>query len=221
MKRLLLMLAVLAAACASPGSRRDFSKLVAADPRALLVVPAVNKSMDLEAADFFLSTLPVPLAERGYYVFPVNLVKRLLEDEGMADAAMVHAADTGRLCRMFGADAVLYPTVEQWNAKFMVIATKVEVAFSYELKDCATGDVLWAGREEDEYQSSSAEHGLLGSVLAAAAEKARPDYLPMARQASTRALSYPGPGLPAGPYRPDYGKDIERQSHEAGTSRPR
>jgi hypothetical protein len=73
----------------------------------------VNKSVDLNAADYFLSTVPIPLAERGYYVFPVNLVKRVLEDDGLADAFLVHSADPARLAALFGADAVLYVAIER------------------------------------------------------------------------------------------------------------
>ena len=86
----MVVLAV-ASACAAP-QKKDLSKFVSANPRSIVVVPVVNKTIDVDAADYFLSTLPVPLAERGYYVFPVNMVKRLLEDDGLSDASVVHAA---------------------------------------------------------------------------------------------------------------------------------
>src|SRR5205823_6749577 len=133
-----LILALLGVACA-PIPNKDYSKLIAANPKAILVVPAVNKSVDVDAADYFLSTLSVPLAERGYYVFPVNLVKRMLEDDGLSDAALVHGADPIRLCNLFGADAVLYATIERWTAKYILLSTQVEVEFNYVLKDGKTG----------------------------------------------------------------------------------
>jgi hypothetical protein len=208
MRALLPALLAAATACATAQAPRDYTKLVTANPRAILVVPPVNKSVEVGAADFFLSTLPVPLAERGYYVFPVNVVKRLLEDDGLADAAMVQAADPVRLCSMFGADAVLYTTIEQWTAKYVVVATQIEVEFSYVLKDGRTGEELWRGGEKSVLQSNDAGQGLLGAVIMAAVTKASPNYMPLARAANARALEYPGPGLPAGPYRPEYRKDI-------------
>jgi hypothetical protein len=201
-----ITLLVLMCACVPP-AQRDYSKLIAANPRAILVVPAINKSVDVDAADYFLSTLPVPLAERGYYVFPVNLVKRLLEDDGLSDAAMVHGADPVRLCNLFGADAVLFPTIEQWTAKYVVVATRVEVEFSYDLKDCKTGELIWQGREKGVYQSNSGQ-GLLADIIVAAIAKAKPNYMPLARAANAKAMAYPGPGLPAGPYRPEYRRDL-------------
>jgi hypothetical protein len=206
-KAALLMALALAAACVVPPAGRDYSKLVASNPRAILVVPAVNKSVDVDAADYFLSTLPVPLAERGYYVFPVNLVKRVLEDDGLADAAMVEAADPVRLCALFGADAVLYSTIDSWTAKYVVVTTQVEVQFSYVLKDGKTGEELWRGTEQGIYSTSSGQ-GLLGDIIVAAVHKASPNYMPLARAANAKALAYPGPGLPAGPYRADYRKDL-------------
>jgi len=206
MKRI-LVLAALAAACAQP-AKKDYSKLVSSSPRAILVVPVVNKSVDVDAADYFLSTVSVPLAERGYYVFPVNLVKRMLEDEGMADASLVHGTDPTRLCALFGADAVLYVTIEQWTAKYMVLSTQVTVEFDYVLKDGRTGEELWRDHETGVYGSQSGGQGLAGAIAAAIVTKAAANYMPMARQANARAMAYPGPGFPAGPYRPEYRKDL-------------
>jgi len=206
MKRI-LVLAALAAACAQP-PKKDYSKLISSNPRAILVVPVVNKSVDVDAADYFLSTLSMPLAERGYYVFPVNLVKRMLEDEGMADASLVHGSDPTRLCTLFGADAVLYVTIEQWTARYMILSTQVTVEFDYVLKDGRTGEELWKDHQTGVYASQSGGQGLAGAIAAAIVAKAAPNYMPMAREANARALAYPGPGFPAGPYRPEYRKDL-------------
>lgn len=195
-----------AAGCVTPRAK-DYTKFMSAQPRSILVVPVMNKSVDVTAADYFLSTVPIPLAERGYYVFPVNLVKRTLEDDGLADAGLVHGADPTRLANLFGADAVLYVTIERWDAKWVLVQTQVTVEFSYAIKDGKTGDTLWSERRQMVYASDSGGGGLLGAIVAAAVTKASPNYMPLARQANATALAYPGPGLPAGPYRPEYRQD--------------
>lgn len=200
-------LAVLAAGCAT-APKKDYAKLVAAQPRSILVVPVVNNSLDVNAPDYFLSTIPVPVGERGYYVFPVNLVKRLLEDDGLADAGLVHGADPARLAAIFGADAILYVTIEKWEAKWVLVTTQVTVEFQYVLKDGKTGTTLWQEHQTMEYSSDSGGGGLLGAIVSAAVTKASPNYMPLARQASWKAMVYPGPGFPAGPYRPDHGMDL-------------
>jgi hypothetical protein len=198
------LLALVACAHAPP---KDHSKLFAARPRSILIVPVMNKSVDVTGPDSVLSPVPVPVAERGYYVFPVNLVKRLLEDDGLADAGLVHSADPARLAAIFGADAVLYVTIERWDARWVLVSTTVTVEFSYVLKDGRTGEVLWTDRRRMQYSSGDGGGGLLGAIVNAAVTKAAPNYMPLARQANAQSLAYPGPGFLAGPYRPEHGQD--------------
>jgi hypothetical protein len=201
------LILALSAGCAAP--KKDYTKFLSAQPRGILVVPVVNKSVNIDAPDYFLSTIPIPVAERGYYVFPVNMVKRVLEDDGLSDAALVHGADPQKLAALFGADAVLYVTVERWDAKYIVIDTKVKVEFSYVLKDGKTGDVIWSAQNSAEYSSGqNNQGGLIGALVGAALTKAMPSYMPLVRRANAEALVYPGPGFPAGPYRPEYQKDL-------------
>ena len=88
----------------------DYTRLRAENPRSILVVPVINRTVDVTAPDYCLATISRPVAERGYYVFPVNLVKHVLEDEGLADANLVHQAKPKRLGELFGVDTILYIT---------------------------------------------------------------------------------------------------------------
>jgi hypothetical protein len=207
-RRLALAVALLATACAT-APRKDYAKFVAAQPRSILVVPVMNRAISVNASDYFLTTVPIPLAERGYYVFPVNLVKRLLEDEGLADPGLVHGADPMRLASLFGADAILYITIERWDAQYVLISTTVTVEFSYVIKDGKTGTTLWEHHQSMTYTSDSGGGGIIGALINAAVTKASPNYMPLARQANQIALAYPGPGFPSGPYRPEYRHDWE------------
>ena len=113
----------------------DYSAFRAADPKSILVVPVVNNTMNVDAPDYFLTTTSEPVAERGFYVYPVNLVKKLMELDGLSDANLVHNADPTRLASLFGADAVLYITIDRWDAQYLLVSTTVTVEFSYILKD--------------------------------------------------------------------------------------
>jgi hypothetical protein len=206
------LLALALAGCPKPVTK-DYTKFLSASPRSILVVPVVNNSVDVEAPTLFLSTVPIPVAERGYYVFPVNLVKRVLEDDGMADAAVIHQADPMRLCALFGADAVLFIAIQKWEAKYIVISTTVTVELEYELKDGKTGDTIWSDKQTMVYQPQSSGGGsplgsLISAVVNAAVAKAAPNYMPLARQANATAMVYPGPGFPSGPYSPTYKADL-------------
>jgi hypothetical protein len=220
--RLAAALALLAG-CVTPPVVPDYDKFLAASPRSILVVPVVNNTVNVDAAAYFLSTLPVPVAERGYYVFPVNLVKRVLEDDGLSDASLVHAADPVRLCALFGADAALYVTIETWEAKYVVFSTQVAVAFSYTIKDGKTGDTLWTSQRSAVYTTDSGGGqgglgGLVAAMVVAAVTKASPNYMPLARQANAQAMGPHGAGFPVGPYRAEYGTDYPRPDRPPGAA---
>jgi len=67
-------------------------------------------------------------------VFPVNAVKRVLEDNGLSDADLVHKAVVQKLAALFGADAVLYITINRWDARWILLSTTITVDLTYVLK---------------------------------------------------------------------------------------
>jgi hypothetical protein len=206
----LLVIVALFAGCANRPPRYDYSQFRTEGPRSILVVPVINKSIDINAPDYFLATIATPLAERGYYVFPVNMVKSVLSDDGLSDANMVHSGDPHRLGELFGADAVMYISIERWDARYVVLATTVTVELNYTLKSAHTGQVLWRNHQIVVYQpqqNSGGIAGLVANAIVAAIAKAAPDYMPLARQANGAAVNVKGTGLPAGPYDGMFGKD--------------
>jgi len=206
MKRIHLLVtalvAVLLTGCASaPVVKPDYSAFEAAKPRSILVVPATNKSVDVDAPAYLLTTLTVPLAEKGFYVFPIHTAKTVLEQEGMYEGEQIHKQPPEQLAKMFGADAVLYVTINQWDAKYVVIQTTVTVDFDYRLvsKD---GTELWKANKRMQYTPQNQGGGLLGAAIAAAMERARPNYMPLTQMANNDVFVYGPTAIPDGPYRP-------------------
>lgn len=200
------------AGCAATPHRSDYTEFRTENPRSILVVPPINKSVDVNAPDYFLATIATPLAERGYYVFPVNMVRSVLADDGLSDANLVHSGDPRRLGELFGADAVLYISIEHWDAKYVILSTTVTVELNYSLKSTHTGHELWKDHRVVAYSPQSSNSGnpladLIADVVAAAVTKAAPNYMPLARQANAQAVALKGTGLPAGPYDSLYLKD--------------
>lgn len=197
-------------ACASAPKSKDYTTFRAANPRSILVVPTLNNTVSVTAPEFFLSTVSRPFADRGYYVFPAHMVKRLLEDEGLSDPGLIHNADARRLDRMFGCDSVLFIAIQQWDSKYLVISTTTTVKFDYVIKSCKSNEVLWKDTQQLSYTPNSGNGGLLGALIAAAIEKGAPNYMPLAMQANAAAAGVPGQGLPAGPYLPkEYQRDTK------------
>lgn len=230
---LIVSFSLVLGACTPVATTHDYSLFEEEDPRSILVVPVLNNSPEVGASDYFLATVTVPLAERGYYVFPVNLSRTLLADAGLADPGLVHSADPTRIGKLFGADAVLYVTITNWEAQYILISTTVVVGFEYELRSAKSGRTLWKAAETMTYSPQSASSGnpladLIVMAVEAAVTKAVPNYMPLARQANWKAIAgvHAGPGQPTkggfpmliGPYHPRYRSD--RQGVPAQPSAP-
>ncbi len=212
MKNLILVVAltVLVSGCVSV-PKKDYTKFYSAAPHSILIIPVVNRSLNVDAPNYFLSTVAIPVAEQGYYVFPVNMVKRVLEDDGLSDADLVHQSSTTRLASLFGADSVLYITIDRWDARYMLISTTITVGLKYEIRDGKTGDSLWKDSRIVQYTPQGSSSGniladLIVDAAMAAIEKAAPNYIPLAKQANGMAFKFPGPGIPPGPYVQKTGK---------------
>lgn len=208
MKRLLTLMTVVVTAlltgCAANVIKPDFSAFEAAKPRSILVVPAANKSVDVDAPNYLLTTLTVPLAEKGFYVFPVHTVKTVLEQEGLYEGDQIHKQPPEQLAKLFGADAVLYVTINQWDAKYVVLATTVTVDFDYRLvgKD---GTELWRANKRMVYSPQQQNTGhplanLIAAAVSAAIERAKPNYMPLARGANYDVFVLGPTAIPNGPY---------------------
>jgi hypothetical protein len=188
------------AGCAKPQPEFDFTEFNKTPPRSILVVPIANKSLDVDAPTYLLSTLTVPLAELGYYVFPVNTVKIVLEQEGLYEPEQVRKMEPARLAALFGADAVLYITINRWDAQYVVLSTTVTVEMDYAMTN-RDGAPIWKATKRMVYTPQSQQNqGLVGMLVNAAMARAVPNYMPLARQANTQVFVVEPTRLPAGPY---------------------
>lgn len=145
-------------------AEQDLSAFNAAAPRSILVVPIVNISLDVNAPNYLLTTLTYPLAEKGYYVFPVNTVKFVLEQEGFYEAEEVHRQPPEALAKLFGADAVLYATIKRWDLQGLIVTGTATVDLEYRMvsKD---GIEIWQSNKKMRYDAQS---NILTSLVAGA-----------------------------------------------------
>ncbi len=203
----LALASVLLTGCVTQPTKTDQSALLAAAPRSILVVPTINRSLDVDAPNYVLAALPIPIAEKGYYVFPVNTTKVVLEQEGFYEGERIHQQPPESLAKLFGSDAVLYVAIKQWDAKFALFTTVVTVEFDYRLvsKD---GVELWSENKRMQYQpqnnnnsAASPMAALLGAVISAAMARAAPNYMPLTQQANQQVFVLGPNALPDGPYR--------------------
>jgi len=196
--------------CVTQPTKKDMSAFQAAAPRSILVVPTINKSLDVDAPNYVLAALPVPIAEKGYYVFPVNTTKYVLEQEGYYEGERIHQQSTPVLAKLFDADAVLYVSINRWDAQFALLTTVVTVEFDYHLvsKD---GTELWKENKRMQYQPQSNNAGhplatLIVAVVNAAVARAAPNYMPLTQQANQQVFILGPNAIPNGPYWPTAAK---------------
>jgi hypothetical protein len=194
--------------CAKPILKSEaYKKLYKEEPKTVLIMPPINKTTNVEAKEYFHSTLSVPLSNMGYYVIPPFLSMEILKKESAYNSELFLDAPLSNFGDIFGANAVLFTIIHKWNKN--VLFAKVTVEIEYILKSTKTNEILYTRRGVIEYSTSSNTGGnssLMGLAAAAATsaiKTAATDYTMLARKCNSYTLS----DLPFGKYSPKYKLD--------------
>ncbi|WP_428034665.1 DUF799 domain-containing protein [Amphritea sp.] len=200
----LMLLALLSSGCATQGSY-DYSALQASKPRSILVIPPMNNSVEINASNIYLSTLSRPLAEKGYYVFPVAVINQFLQENGLQSPADMHDVPLDKFAEHLNPDAILYIVIEDWGQKYEILSSTTVVKANMTLVDAKTGTTLWETRVSYAQGSGDNGGGLVGMLVQAVVDQVvgtMVDQTPtVARAANNIAINNPGQGLLNGPYR--------------------
>lgn len=165
--------ALLFTSSCTPPEPRDYSVYREHMPASILVLPPINQSIEVNAGYSVLSTVTLPLAAAGYYVFPVAVVDTYFKENGLATPADIHSVPLDKLREVFGADAVLYLDVKTYGQNYNIISSAATVEADAQLIDTATGLTLWDGRAVAvESSSDNGSNGLVGLLVGAALAQA-------------------------------------------------
>jgi hypothetical protein len=202
-------LALVVAGCAT-APPPDYTNFREHRPRSILVLPPLNESTAVEATYGYLSTVSFPLAEMGYYVFPVAVMDHFLKENGMPTAGEMHQIPLDKVREIIGADAVLYATLEKYGSKYQVINSKTEVSIKASLVDTRTGITLWEGVGVAQ-QNSGGSGNIIADLVAAAVTQVVNSSTDQAhdvsRTANANLLTLKNRGILYGPYHPEYEKE--------------
>ena len=202
---LLLVLGFLITGCQT--TPYDYTALRASKPRSILVIPPLNETVDVNASYTFISTVSRPLAEKGYYVFPVAVIDNFLKENGLPSPGEMNAVPLHKLREIFGADAVLYTNIRQWGQKYQLLSSVTVVDSELKLVDARTGELLWTGVAFAQQSSSDGGGGLAGALIGAVVQQivgSIVDNTPkLSTMANTNLVGNPNQGLRPGPYRED------------------
>lgn len=205
----LLALALLGG-CANNQAHYDYSAFRKAQPKSIVILPPTNQSPDIKASDSVLATATYPVAEDGYYVFPVALVSHMFRENGVDTPDDIQQLPIAKIREVFGADAALYINIKSYGASYQVVASNVQVTLEAKLVDLRSGDVLWQGSATASNQEGrSNQGGLVGMLISAVIEQianslSDPSYRIGAIANQRLLTANPNTGLLYGPHSPQY-----------------
>lgn len=163
----LLVVACLFAISACQAPSHDYSSFEQYYPTSILVLPPIDATIEVDATYGYLSVVTKPLAERGYYVFPVAIVDRMMRENGLIEPTDMHAVPLEKLVEVFNPDAVLYVTLTDWGTEYMLFDSQTRVTVTCRLVDADTGVEFWASSKTAVSSSSSGQSDILGMLVLA------------------------------------------------------
>jgi hypothetical protein len=178
----ILLACIVASGCAT-SPRTDYTLYRQHMPRSIAVLPPLNQTSKLEATYAYLSTVTYPLAELGYYVYPVAVVDAMMKENGAPTAGEMHQIPPQKIGEVLGADAVLYITILDWGSSYKVVDSSVKVRARARLVDTRSGAVLWQGEQttEADQGNSSGNNSLavllIGAFVKHAVNSASKEYV--------------------------------------------
>lgn len=187
-----------------------YPKVYESHPKSILVLPARNTTTSVDATNNFRYTITKPLAEKGYYVFPVHLVDSFFKSENLSDAELIRSISVKKLKEIFNADAILYVDINAWDTGYSVVSSYVDVGLSFSLVDANTGIEIWQNNAYAySYKGLDGNNGLIGLVVSAIAVAINTgtDYNKLSSVANLHGTIQ----LPYGKYHPSFNKDMNDQ----------
>lgn len=212
MKKIIITLAIAVGFLASctttkPVARSAaYPKMYEEKPLTILLMPPINRSTNVEAKEYFHSTLNIPIANAGFYVIPPLVSMEILKKESAYDAELFLDANLSKFGEVFGADLALFTIIHKWDKS--AIASDVYIEVEYLLKSIKTNEILYARKGDITYDTSintgvGGIGGIIADLAASAINTAVIKYVDVARVCN----SYTFKDLPTGKYSPTYGTD--------------
>ena len=207
------LIALVLAGCATPPTEPQPTLMDKYKPRSVLVLPPKDNTLEVDASYKYLPTVTRYLAERGFYVFPVAVVDRLMRENGLPGPHEMHQVSRSKLSEVFGADTVLYLTLHDWGTSYKVIDSITTVRIEARLVDLASGTELWSDTRTASQRSSDGANGVVGllvNALVSQVASSIKDNSPLVAEQANAMLfgahnqpvsSMSRRSLPPGPYR--------------------
>ncbi len=184
----------------------QYAKLYEENPTSIVVMPPINQTNFVEAKDYFYTTMYIPLAEKGYYVYSPYLTMEMFQSESAYDSEMFLESDLGTFQRVLGADAAMFTIIKSWKRNNL--GGKITVGVEYILRSTRTGETLYQreGLISVDTSVNSGGSGVFAALVnlaATALATATTDKVVAGRMCNVYVLS----DMPEGKYGINYEKD--------------
>lgn len=205
MKKILSLIlgALVFVSCSSNLTRgSQYPKMYEEKPTSILIMPPINKTVNVEAKEYFYTSLSNPLSEKGYYVVSPFLAMDVFQSESAYDSENFIKGNLASFRNVFGVDAAMFTIINGW--KKSAIGSKITVDIEYILRSTKTGDVLFNRKGVISVDCSINSSGsLLLNLAASAISTATTDKVIAARRCNYYVLN----DLPTGKYSEAFDKD--------------
>lgn len=213
MKRALFIFSILGltlTSCSTPKVAKSiaYQQMYEQEPLTVLLMPPINRTTNVEAKEYFHTTLNVPLANAGYYVIPPFLSMEILKKESAYDAELFLDSPLNTFGEIFGADLAVFTIINKWDKS--AIGSNVKVEVEYIIKSTKSNEILYNRKGEVIYDTSvntgaPGVLGLVANLALSAVNTAATKYVEVAKACN----NYTFQDLPTGKYNPKFQLDQE------------
>ena len=172
-------------------------------PVSMIIVPAINETTAADAGSLLNVTVSQPFANHGYYVMPVPIIADIFNSEGILDGQQAKSIPPSLFKEKFGADSVMFMTIEEWDKNYAVLAGNVTVGIEYVLMSTETSAILWSYEQRIVIDTTSSSGNIFADLVATAISTASTKYIPIASKVHQTAVV----AMPYGGYHPNSGTD--------------
>lgn len=205
MKKLVLIIIITSffASCNTRMMTKEeaYSDLYNEKPLSIIVLPPINRSVNVEAKEIFYSSLNVPFTQHGYYVLPPLLTMEILKEESAYDSELFLNNSMQKVGDLFGADAVLFTIIHSWS-KSTILST-INVRIEYILKSTKTDQVLFNRIGDITFNPSTNSGSVLLNIASNMIQTAFTKEISVARSCNNYTII----DIPKGKYHNDFGTD--------------
>ncbi len=179
-----------------------------AQRKTIMIMPPINRTVNVEAKEYLYSSLAKPLCEKGYYVMSPFLALETLKDQSAYDAELYINGNIKKLNEAFGADLALFTIIHRWDKSALTNSVTIEV--EYLLKSTTTGAELFHRLGtvvvDTQIKDNTDNGGLVGMLVdmtASAINTATTNKMNAVKTCNTYVLQ----DLPCGDYSDQYNID--------------